>query len=72
MRHINGVYTQRFNRRHKKDGQDAFKNWIKEKFKDLRFQHDVPESKELALSGKVVRELVCRAFKVENDVLIGN
>ena len=51
-------------------GDDAFKDWIKEKFQDLRFQHDVPESKELALSGKIVRELVCRAFKVEDDVLM--
>ena len=51
-------------------GDDAFKDWIKEKFQDLRFQHDIPESKELALSGNTIRELVCRAFKVENDVLM--
>ena len=51
-------------------GDDTFKDWIKEKFHNLRFQHDVPESKELALSGKVIRELVCRAFRVEDDVLM--
>lgn len=51
-------------------GDDGFKDRIREKFKDLRFKQDIPKSKELAPSGDVIRELVCREFKVENDALM--
>lgn len=51
-------------------GDAGFKDWIKDKFQDLRFKQDIPKSKELALSSNIIRELVCREFKVENDVFM--
>ena len=51
-------------------GGDDFKDWIKEKFQNLRFKQEIPESKELALSSKKIRDLVVRAFRVENDALL--
>ena len=51
-------------------GDEEFKDWLKEKFEDLRFKPEIPESKELALSSNKIRALVCKTFKVENDALM--
>jgi hypothetical protein len=51
-------------------GDDGFKDWIRGKFQDLRFKQDIPKLKELALSGNIIRELVCKEFKIENDALM--
>lgn len=51
-------------------GNDGFKDWIREKFQDLRFKQDIPKSKELGLRGDIIRELVCKEFKIEHDELM--
>ena len=51
-------------------GGEGFKDWLRKNFQELRFKQDVPKLKELALSGHVIRKLVCREFKVKNDVLM--
>jgi len=51
-------------------GGEGFKDWLRENFQELRFKQDVPKSKELALGGHVIRKLVCKEFKVKNDVLM--
>ncbi len=51
-------------------GDDSFKDWIREKFHDLRFKKEIPTSKELALSSTTVRSLVAKAFNVEDVALM--
>jgi len=51
-------------------GDDSFKDWIKEKFQDLRFRQEIPELKDLSLNTNMIRGLVCKSFKVGNDVLM--
>jgi putative transposase len=51
-------------------GDDNFKEWIKEKFKNLRFSREIPESKALALDSEAIRDLVCKEFGVENETLM--
>ena len=50
-------------------GDDDFKEWIKEQFSSLRFNSEIPESKELALGSSKVQELVCKTFRVDLDAL---
>lgn len=51
-------------------GNDDFKEWVTDRFKNLRFKQDVPASKELAVSRDTIRELVCESFKVEAAALM--
>ncbi len=51
-------------------GDKVFKDWIKEQFQHLRFKKEIPASRELALDGNLIRELVCKTFDVEDDVLM--
>ncbi len=51
-------------------GDEDFKEWIKDKFKNLRFNREIPESKALALNSETIRKLVCEAFGVENEMLL--
>ena len=51
-------------------GGESFKEWIKDEFQDLRFKEEITASKELALSGARIRSLVCKAFRVEDAVLM--
>ena len=51
-------------------GDDAFKDWIRQKFRDLRFKQEIPESKQLAPGSNKIRELVCKVFNVESDALM--
>jgi len=50
-------------------GDDDFKEWLKEKFKNLRFNKEIPEAKTLALDSETIRGLVCKEFGVENETL---
>ena len=51
-------------------GGAEFKEWIKNKFKDLRFTRETPESKALALDSDTVKEVVCQIFGVETEILL--
>ena len=51
-------------------GDDAFKDWLKEKFQDLRLNPEIPASKELVFSGNMIRDMVCRSFKVDSDTIM--
>lgn len=51
-------------------GDDAFKDWVKEKFQDLRLNPEIPASKELVFSGNMIRDMVCRSFKVDSDTIM--
>ncbi|MBU1060352.1 MAG: hypothetical protein KJ804_18770 [Proteobacteria bacterium] len=51
-------------------GGEGFKDWLRENFQEFRFIQDDPKSKELALSGHVIRKLVGKEFKIENDALM--
>lgn len=51
-------------------GDDDFKEWIKDTFKNLRFSREIPESKALALDSETIRGLVCKEFGVENEMLM--
>ncbi|MDH5561474.1 MAG: transposase [Deltaproteobacteria bacterium] len=51
-------------------GNDDFKEWVIDRFKNLRFKQDVPASKELAVSRIMIKDLVCKSFKVEKTALL--
>ncbi|MCK4839127.1 MAG: transposase [Desulfobulbaceae bacterium] len=51
-------------------GDDFFKEWLKEKFQDLRFEKEIPAAKELAPGSTTIRGLVIKAFKVEDGALM--
>ncbi len=50
-------------------GSDPFKEWIKEKFSHLRFQKEIPESRQLAPTPEKIIGLVCDHFKVERELV---
>lgn len=50
-------------------GQDSFKAWVKEKFKDLSFQKEIPESRSLAPTAADIISAVCQYFKVKEAVI---
>ena len=50
-------------------GGDSFKEWVKEKFDHLRFQQEIPESRNLAPSPENIITLVCAHFKVSKEQL---
>ncbi len=50
-------------------GSDSFKEWIKEKFSHLRFQNEVPDSRQLAPTPEKIIGLVCDHFKVERELV---
>ena len=51
-------------------GDEDFKDWLREKFHDLRLKPEVPAAKELALGGKTIRDMVGKEFRVDNDTLM--
>ena len=50
-------------------GGDSFKERVREKFDNLRFHKEIPESRELAPSPEKIIGLVCDHFKVKKEQL---
>ena len=50
-------------------GDDAFKEWIAEKFQDFRFHREIPESHILAPAPEKIIDLVSKVFKVKRESL---
>jgi len=50
-------------------GTDSFKEWIGEKFDQLRFHGEIPDSRQLAFSPQKIIDLVCDHFKVDKEEL---
>ncbi|MCL0036928.1 transposase [Thermodesulfovibrionales bacterium] len=48
-------------------GGDSFKDWVKEKFNNLVFQQEVPESRTLAPVADDIISEVCKYFKVSKE-----
>lgn len=51
-------------------GGEDFKDWLRDNFRHLRFNREIPESKELAVAGARLRELVCQAYGVDKEALM--
>ena len=51
-------------------GDDDFKEWIKEKFQDLRFHREIPESRVLAPDPENIIDAVSRSFKIKKELLV--
>jgi len=51
-------------------GEDDFKEWIKEKFQELRFHQDIPESRVLAPDPENILDAVSRCFKTKKESLM--
>ena len=51
-------------------GGDTFKEWVKERFKGLRFQGEIPESRSLAPNASDIISAVCKHFKVKREDLV--
>ena len=69
MRHINGVYTQQFNRKHGVDGPLFFVDWIKGGYYDLKADDEVPQAKTLAPAPGMIIDEVCAFYDVQPDDL---
>ena len=50
-------------------GDDDFKEWIKEKFQDVRLHREIPESNILAPDPEKIMELVSRRFTIKKESL---
>jgi REP element-mobilizing transposase RayT len=50
-------------------GNDAFTEWIKEKFQDLRFHQEIPEAGILAPAPEKIIDLVSKHFKIKKESL---
>lgn len=48
-------------------GSNSFKEWVKEKFSYLRFQKEIPESRELAPSPENIIATVCSYYKIKKE-----
>ena len=51
-------------------GSDAFKEWVKEKFRSLRFQEEIPDSRSLAPTAADIISAVCGHFKVKGPEVL--
>jgi len=51
-------------------GDNDFKEWIREKFQDLRFHREIPESRVLAPDPENILDAVCRYFKITRESLM--
>ncbi len=51
-------------------GSDDFKEWVKEKFADLRFHREIPESRFLAPEPEDIFDAVCRCFETTKGSLM--
>lgn len=51
-------------------GDDDFQGWIKEKFQDLRFHPEIPESRILAPTPENIIGAVSRFFKIQRESLL--
>ncbi len=51
-------------------GDETFKDGIKEKFKELRFHKEIPESRTLALNSAKIKDIVCRVFAIDEEILL--
>jgi len=51
-------------------GGEAFKDWVKDKFKHLRFHEEIPHSRELAPEPGRIIELVCDHFKIGREQIM--
>ncbi len=48
-------------------GSDSFNEWVKETFNHLRFNDEIPESRELAPLPENIIALVCDHLKIEHE-----
>ncbi len=51
-------------------GGEDFKDWLRDNFRHLRFNREIPDSKVLAVAGSRLRELVCHAYGVDTKALM--
>jgi putative transposase len=51
-------------------GDDDFKRWIKEKFQDLRFHREIPESRVLTPDPESIIAAVCGCFNMKKESLM--
>jgi hypothetical protein len=52
-------------------GSEGFINWVKEKYYEVKFHGEVPESRTLAPSVEKVKDVVCDAYNVgEEDLMV--
>lgn len=51
-------------------GGEDFKDWIKDNFRHLRFNREIPKSKELAVDSARLRKFVCKAYGVAEEDLM--
>ncbi len=51
-------------------GGDSFKEWVKEKFQDLRFHQDIPEARALAPDPKNIINTVSECFNIKEESLM--
>jgi chromosomal replication initiation ATPase DnaA len=50
-------------------GSEYFKHWVKEKFKHLSCQDEIPRSRDLAPTADYIVSVVCEHFKVKKETL---
>jgi chromosomal replication initiation ATPase DnaA len=50
-------------------GSDSYKQWVKEKFKHLSYQDEIPSSRDLAPTADYIISIVCEHFKVKKENL---
>ena len=50
-------------------GGDGFKDWLKERFQDLRFKEEIPESRVLAPAVATIIAATCTHFKISPEQL---
>jgi hypothetical protein len=77
VRHVDGVYTQRFNRLHKCDGslfRVRYKAIVvpraKAGFQSLRSHREIPASRSLAPGLEDIQSAVCASFGLDRKVLL--
>lgn len=51
-------------------GDEEFKDLIKERFKELRFNKEIPESRSLALNSAGIRDIVCQVYEIDEQALL--
>ncbi len=52
-------------------GTEDFINWVKEKYSDILYEEEIPETKELFPDKEIIRHCVCEVYKVKMSQLYG-
>ena len=52
-------------------GTEKFINWVKEKYSDVLYKEEIPETKELFPDKEKIRFMVCKEYKVKMSQLYG-